>query len=265
VTTSYHVHSNFSDGRNSVPEIVAAAAAAGLDEVGISDHLVLLGQERRVTWSMSVDDLPDYFDAIEHAAGNAPHGLTVRRGLEIDFIPEAIDQTADIVERYPLDYVIGSVHFFDGFPIDECRERWDRISEAERDDIIRGYWGLIARMARTGMFDIAGHLDLYKKFGHLPTADMSADIITAIDAIAESGMSVELNTSGWDKPIKEAYPSTMILKSCLRRGIPIIVTADAHAASDLTSDYDRAARVLHSLGWDNTAIYCCRVRTIVGS
>jgi histidinol-phosphatase (PHP family) len=263
VTTSYHIHSTFSDGRNSVPEIVAAAAAVGLDEVGISDHLVLLGQDRRVTWSMSVDDLPDYFDAIEHAAANAPPGLTVRRGLEIDFIPEAMDRVADIVGRYPVDYVIGSVHFFDGFPIDECRERWDHISEAERNDIIRGYWGLIARMARTGMFDIAGHLDLYKKFGHLPTADMSEEIITAIDAIAESGMSVELNTSGWHKPIMEAYPSPMILKGCLRRQIPVIITSDAHTTSRLTDKFDRAAGVLGSLGWDKTATYSGRKRVIV--
>lgn len=263
--TSYHIHSTFSDGRDTVADIVQAANDVGLDEVGISDHLVVLPKGQTVSWSMAVDDLGRYFDAIERAAATAPKGLIVRRGLEVDFLPETIEQVSDLLSRCPLDYVIGSVHFFDGFPIDECKQRWDRISESERDDIIRGYWGRISEMARTRLFDIAGHLDLYKKFGHLPTVDISDEILTAIDAIAESGMSIELNTSGWHKPIGEAYPSAVMLKGCLARGIPVIVTSDAHTALDLAADYDRAIRLLRNLGWNNTVIYSNRQYTVASA
>ncbi|MCX6345369.1 MAG: histidinol-phosphatase [Armatimonadetes bacterium] len=257
--TSYHVHSTFSDGNNTVLEIVQAADAIGLDEIGISDHYVLLPNGETVCWSMPLDALDSYFASIAQAAQWASgRNLVVKYGLEVDFDPATVDQLNGILSGYRFDYIIGSVHFFDGFPIDECKERWDEITLRERDDLIRGYWNRIAQMARTGQYDIAAHLDLYKKFGHLPGVDISADISLALDAIAEAGMSVEINPSGWHKPVGEAYPSQMILVECKKRGIPILITSDAHTADDLTQDYDRASKLLRGIGAITSATYIRR-------
>ena len=85
--TSYHVHSRWSDGKTGIPELIAAAAAAGLEEIGISDHYVLAPPPQVVAWSMPLDRLHEYMADVEAAVASAPPGLTVRRGVEADFFP----------------------------------------------------------------------------------------------------------------------------------------------------------------------------------
>ena len=41
-----HVHSNFSDGQATIPEIIALANEAGLDFLGINDHNTLMGKDK---------------------------------------------------------------------------------------------------------------------------------------------------------------------------------------------------------------------------
>ena len=113
-------------------------------------------------------------------------------------------------------------------------------------------------MVETGMFDVAAHLDLSKKFAIYPSVDMSAEISAALDAIAASNMSVEINTSGWYKPCEEAYPSPSILRGCLERGISVLVGADAHSPEDLIRGYDRAYALLREVGFTEIASYAGR-------
>lgn len=259
--TSYHVHSNFSDGKFSMEEIAKAAVSAGLNELGFSDHYVLLPDGNTVSWSMPPDGLDIYFYGIERVESIIQGPLKIRRGLEVDYFPESAKRVGELLSSYPFDYIIGSVHFFDGFPIDECREKWDAISEKERDEVIKGYWSRIKMLAESQMFDIVGHLDLYKKFGLSPTADVSGEIVSALDAIAKSDMTVELNTSGWHVPAAESYPSAMLIKGCKNRNIPMLITADAHKPADLTRDFTRARDLLTNLGVTETVGYKDRIRS----
>ncbi|MHB9035482.1 MAG: histidinol-phosphatase [Armatimonadota bacterium] len=253
--TSYHVHTTLSDGENSIDEMVRAAIDANLDEVGVSDHFVLLANGQIVDWSMPMDALPLYFDSIREAECAASGRIAVRRGIEADFDPEAIGQLREIIRIHPFDYVIGSVHIINGSTIDSHAKYWDDLSEPQRNDVILEYWARVTQLARSGVFDFVGHIDLYKKFGALPTVDISEAIMTALDAIAQAGMAIELNTAGWHKPVHEAYPSAPILRGCHKRGIPMLVTADAHNAKDITRDLERGSRLLQNVGYTQQAIY----------
>ncbi|MCE5197773.1 MAG: histidinol-phosphatase HisJ family protein [Armatimonadota bacterium] len=259
--TSYHVHSTFSDGESSIHDMAQAAVQAGVNELGMSDHFVLLPGNKTVNWSMPLDALPQYFDAIEAARESVARKIIVRCGLEADFVPEAAGELKEILCEHAFDYVIGSVHFVSSFPIDEHERHWEAISQPQRDDIIRSYWDNVAKMAKSGLFDIVGHMDLYKKFGHSASCDISDYILNALDAIAEADMAVELNTSGWHKPVQEAYPSAMILRGCYRRGIPVLITADAHTPTDITRDFARAAQLLCGIGYTQQAVFAKRNRS----
>ena len=261
---SYHVHSVFSDGRSTILEHIRAALDAGLDELGMSDHYVLLGDHRAVDWSMPLDGLRDYFEEIRSASAEVEGKLVVRYGLEADYDPETVEELGEILRSYQFDYVIGSVHYVDGFNIDACKEDWDPFSQREVDDIIRAYWDKILRLARSGLFDFAGHLDLYKKFGQRPSTDLSKQVNTVLDAIAASGMAVELNTAGWYKDVGEAYPSPEIVRGCFKRDIPMLLTADAHHCHELTRDYQRGTRMLREAGYQESAMYAGRKMRMVG-
>ena len=70
----------------------------------------------------------------------------------------------------------------------------------------RAYWRQIPPMAASGLFDIAAHLDLPKKFGFHPQFDAGPLIGEALDAIAEARLVVEINTNGWHCPAGSPTP-----------------------------------------------------------
>lgn len=244
--SSYHVHSSWSDGSDSIPILAAAAHWHNLAEIGFSDHLVLAPPNPGpVSWSIRPESLPRYVEEVCAVQETCP--VPVRLGLEVDFFPGQAEIVRDLLAPYSFDYLIGSVHFVDGFPVDESSEHWEALTQAEINEIHRKYWQRVAAMAATGTFQLAGHLDIPKKFTFLPSEDMSGEIAAALDSIAAAGMMVELNTSGWGKPCHEAYPSEGILREAIKRNISIVVTADAHRKADLTQYYDRAFDLLAQL------------------
>jgi len=257
---SYHVHSNLSDGEAEISEIIRTASEMSLDEIGLSDHYVLTPDRRMFHWSMPPDGIEDYVTAVQSAAGLAADGLIVRMGLEADFIPEAVTELKAVLQSQPFDYVIGSVHLVDGFLTDSRPQDWDTFDQTERDKIIRKYWIRVAEMAESGIYDIVGHMDLIKKFAIYPSVQLSKEIDLALDAIARSGMSVELNTSGWHQPCQEAYPSRSIIEGCFKRGIPMLVSADSHNFKTITRDFERAYELLRDVGYTEISSYAGRER-----
>lgn len=154
---------------------------------------------------------------------------------------------------YPFDYIIGSIHYVNGFPVDENAVNWERLTVDERNDVWREYWRLQQLLAESGLCDIIAHLDLPKKFGFLPTIDLSEEIATTLDAIAKTGLTIELNTAGWHKPVHEQYPSETILRQAQQRGIPLTITADAHVAAHLTQSFSAARSLALLCGLINAA------------
>src|SRR5690349_19131519 len=116
--SSYHVHSTFSDGDTDIASLVKGAGTLGLDELGISDHYVVLPAGAPCTWSMNLADLDIYLTSIEDASRLAKPGLKVLKGLEADYLPETIDTLKDLISGCELDYLIGSVHFVGDFCVD---------------------------------------------------------------------------------------------------------------------------------------------------
>jgi histidinol-phosphatase (PHP family) len=252
--TSYHNHTTWSDGAPTLAAQIEAARAAGLDELGISDHYVLYPGGEQVEWTMPPDRLGDYVRELRAAAAET-EDLTLRLGIEADFFPETVEELRTRLARYSFDYVIGSVHYVDGFPIDEDARHWDALSEAERNQMWQRYWGRIGELARSRAFDFVAHPDLPKKFGHRPTADLSADACAALDAVREADMAIEINTAGWSLPAAEAYPSLELLREARRREIPLLINADAHFPEFLTRDFDRARALAREAGYTELVRY----------
>ena len=177
----------------------------------------------------------------------------LRLGLEVDWIPEQEEKIRETLSSLPLDYVIGSVHEVDGFSIDMAASHWDALPSKERDEVHRRYWEQLAAMARSQLFDIAGHIDVSRKFGHWPTVELQDEIDTALQAMAESGMVVELNTAGWHMPCRDGYPTLEILRACSDRGIKATLSADAHDPAHLLRDFPRGLKRLQEAGYDEIA------------
>jgi histidinol-phosphatase (PHP family) len=253
IHTNYHNHTTWSDGAATVQEMIDAARNAGLREFGISDHYAL-APGKPVTWALDPEALGAYVAQIQQAMA-CNTDITVRLGLEVDYFPETIERVKAQLAAYPFDFLIGSVHFVDGFPIDFNAQPWQEIPQASRDNVWRSYWRLLRAAAQSGIFDIMGHFDLPKKFNFYPAGDLTEEALSALDAIAAADMAIEINTSGWDRPVNEAYPSMFYLQEARRRKIPLIINADAHATGEVVRHFDRARKLATAAGYAEMARY----------
>lgn len=258
---SYHNHTTWSDGTTSIDAMVAGARRLGLDVLGLSDHFVIHPSGAVLEWSMDPERLGAYLCAVRAVRAAAGGGPAIRVGLEVDWFPECGDAIRAALDAHEFDYLIGAVHEVDGFPIDMATEAWDALDADTQNDRHRLYWQRMRAMAESGLFDIAAHIDLSKKFGHRPTVDLDAEIDAALDAMAAADMVVELNTAGWHKPCDEAYPAPDLLRRVRARGMPVTLSADAHAPEHLLRDFDRGAALLRDMGFTEIARFEERRRT----
>jgi len=234
-----------------VDPFVEQARAAGLDEIGFTEHVYYFKQTRSL-WTVPyqtercVYDLEAYVDAVLQAR---ERGLPVKLGLEVDYVPGREDETRALLAPYPWDYLLGSVHFIDGYGVDgEPR----LVDEVGVEEAWRRYFESLARAARSGLFDSLSHPDLVKIFGErVDGFDYSA----VADAIAESGVAVEVSTAGLRKPVGELYPHPDFLAACRERGVPVTTGSDAHVPELVGRDFDLARELLREAGYETITIF----------
>lgn len=114
---TFHVHTTFSDGRNTVHEMLSAAHERGFEYVGISDH----SPAAFYAGGLSVEKLRQQQKEIAaNERGVAP--MRVFRGTEADILPDGtIDYDATTLEKF--DFVIASIHSRFQMTKDEMTER----------------------------------------------------------------------------------------------------------------------------------------------
>lgn len=242
---TYHVHTTWSDGQNSIDDMIAAAAAKGFTTIGISDHFGLYGDGTEV-FGMRKAQFEPYLRTVDKARRKAP--IQVLLGLEIDYAPDGEKLTDGYLRRGEFDYLIGSVHFIDRFPLDCEASYWAKLSQEEVDGMWRRYWVTVRQVAESGRCDFIGHLDLPKKFNFLPRVEPRDEMLAALEAIRKAGVPIEINTAGWDKPCADAYPAEPLLRECVQRGIPVVISDDSHCTADIGRHYPRAVARLKQAG-----------------
>ena len=252
----YHMHlrnerEEIAHDAASVEPFVDAAARAGVDEIGFTEHAYYFTQLRTL-WSVPyqtercVYDLDAYVDAVVQAREG---GLPVKLGLEVDYVPGREDETRALLAPYPWDYLLGSVHFIDGRAVDGEPRLTDAVGV---DEAWRIYFETLASAARSGLFDALSHPDLVKIFGERAS---SFDYGPVADAIAASGVAVEVSTAGLHKPVGELYPHPELLAACKERQVPVTLASDAHSPRDVGRDFDRALELLRSAGYETVTVF----------
>ncbi|MGI6285458.1 histidinol-phosphatase HisJ family protein [Neomoorella humiferrea] len=236
----YHIHGLAHVGPPHTVErllpYVEAAKAAGLTEIGFADHdRYLEGLDFNV------------FSELERVTG-----MPVRAGLEIDFRPEK-DHRRELAGR-PWDYLIGSVHAIGNWDFDRPGQE-DGFNAWDIDELYTVYFNLVAQAASTGLFQIIGHLDLIKIYGHRPRKSVLTLAEPALKAVAASGAALEVNTAGLFKPVGEIYPAAEILERAFSLNIPVTIGSDAHAPGEVARERERARQLLRRIGYTSLATF----------
>ncbi|MEG0024058.1 MAG: histidinol-phosphatase [Akkermansia sp.] len=252
--TDYHTHTPLClHAEGTVEQYVQAALAQGLKEYGIADHAPM-PNEPFDDWRMRQSDIPAYLDWIQRAKSLASgHPLAIKCGLECDWIQGIEPWIEHLQTLHSWDYLIGSVHYLDdhwAFDDPQSLSFWSR---TDINDAWERYWTIYTQMVRSGFFQIMGHADLIGKFGYKPEGDLRRFYEPAIQAIADTGSILEINTAGWRKPCAHQYPTVEFLKLAQSANIPIAINSDAHSPQELGKDFTKAKELAKSLGFTQQA------------
>jgi histidinol-phosphatase (PHP family) len=270
VLTDYHVHLRPDDPETTADEYFTqenveryldAAREAGIAELGVSEHVYRFEAALDV-WDhefwrgQAVDDLDAYCEFLR--------STPLRVGLEMDFFPGREDRIANLLEGRDFDYVLGSIHFLAEGAIDhDGYDMWERVGDP--DKVWTRYFETLAELAQSDLYDILSHPDLVKIWGDqrpAPPRDVRFYYEPAIEAIAESGIAVEVSTAGLRKPVGELYPSPAFAEMCIDAGAVFALSSDAHVPEHIGYEYERTVETMRGWGIAELAVFERRERRL---
>ncbi len=262
----YHTHNvlcKHADGE--IEAYILRAIDCGLKEIGCSDHSPMPNDfdapHRMTVEQFSSVYKPTVLKLREKYKGK----IAVKFALEGDFFPGTEEWVKNFNMQQPFDYVIGSVHYLGEWGFDNPIFV-HKYEERDIDQTYELYYDHIKRSASAGgghLFDILGHCDLVKKFGHRPTRNMEEVLREVFKVVKAADMAVEINTSGLRKPVKEIYPSEQILQIIHDYNIPLALGSDAHSPGDVGRDFNIARQLIEKYGGGKISVFTNRQRSEV--
>lgn len=256
----YHVHTQFSDDSvYSMDQVVRDAITRGIQELCFTDHvdygikddwdcdqpMICRGEEL-----LANVDYPLYFARIRELQYIYDAKITIRAGLEFGMQMHTIPQYETLFQKYPLDFVICSVHQIDNL------ELWTQDFQRNRsqEEYNRRYYEEIYNLVSIYKnYSVLGHLDLiarYDKQGVFPYEKIRPVISEILQRVIRDGKGIEFNTSYHRYGLKDTTPSINILKQYRELGGEIItIGSDSHAPAHLGEGLEDAKALLKGLGF----------------
>ena len=210
-------------------------------------------------YRLAFEEMRAYTQDVSEAKERYKDKIKILLGYEVDYLPGHMDER---VLHAKIDYLIGSVHFIDKWSFDNP-EFISGYENRDIDEIWQAYFEATEAMAKSGKFDIVGHLDLIKVFKYMPKQDTRLLAKDALHAIKRSNMVLELNTAGLGKPVEEIYPSKALLEEAYALDIPITFASDAHSVDQVGFGYDKVIALAKEVGYSKAVTFEQRDRELI--
>lgn len=248
IKTDLHIHSHFSDGKDSPRDIVLAAMEMGLTTIGFSDHSYA---PQDLDCCIPEARIEAYRATVRQLAREFQGRITICCGIEQDL------DTPFGTEGY--DYAIGSVHhlYKDGVyaAVDHTpeilKDARDRLFGGDIYALAENYYRRVALLPQKHRFRIVGHFDLVSKFNESePLFDPChpryvAAWQAAADSLLKTHRLFEINTGAISRGWKtEPYPSREMIRYIRERGGTFLLSSDSHSKETLAFQFDQWEHLL---------------------
>ncbi len=260
---NYHFHDHrSSDGSEPLRAHCEAAVAAGVRHICITNHAEALGAGGR--WVADFREMRDRFMAVRESVAECSArypGLEIRLGAELEYRREWTQAFDRLTAAVPFDFVIGSVHIVDGMNVSGGPERDRFFMDRTQDEAYRRYFEEVEEMIAWGGFDVVGHFDLIKRFGHPHYGGYQPErygegIRRTLTQMAERGIGIEINTSGVGQAPGRAYPEVSILAWAREAGVPCLTLgSDSHSPRSFAQGLREGIEVASLAGWNEVATF----------
>ena len=243
----YHTHTVFSsDSMYPMEDCIKDAISLGIEEICFTDH-VDYGikddwddlRNNKATKKYFNADYDKYFSDLETLREKYKNQITIKNGLEFGIQKYNIEKYNKLFEKYPLDFIILSVHQIDD------KEFWnhsyqDGKTEKEYyEDYFNEIYYLVQNYSN---YCVLGHLDMMKRYdekdGYNPFVENKEIITKILKRVIADGKGIELNTSSIKYKLDDLMPSRDILKLYLELGGEVLtIGSDSHCKRDLKNSH----------------------------
>ena len=237
ILSDLHVHTTYSDGKNTPEEVILSAIEKGIKTLGFSDHSYTDFDEE---YCIKKGKTEEYISVISALKEKYRSQIEILCGIEQDYFSGA--------PEYEYDFVIGSVHYFkfgnEYVPVDSNAETL--INAAERYfggdvySLCEEYFSLVGEVADRTSATIIGHFDLITKFNEkTPLIDTSnpryvAAWKSAVDKLIKKNIPFEINTGAISRGYRlSPYPASDIIDYIKNKVGKLILSSDSHSADTL--------------------------------
>lgn len=244
---NFHTHTHFCDGSSAPEKYVEEALQQGFKALGFSGHAPLPFLNR---FSLTEETISDYCNEIQGLKQKYSQKLEIFLGVEADYIPDSCYPFHLFREKYPLDFIIGSVHlvkrkgyndlwFIDGRKSEIYDQGLQTLFDGNIQQAVACYFEQVNEMIENESFEILGHFDkiiMHNQNRYFKTTDdwYQKLLLETLDLIHTKDVIVEINTRGlYKKRYWDFYPETQWFPFLKKMNIPIMINTDAHDPSEL--------------------------------
>jgi len=254
----YHMHSNFScDTRVSMSDMCREALRKHIPEIAFTEHF------DRVRVGMCFDkyDVAGFFRALEQARAEfGPQGLTIKAGVEVGEIHLNRDEVNAVLDVWPYDLVLGSLHWNRGENVFE-RPYFEKRGHME---MAKMYFAELTEMVEGGGFNIMSHMDVIKRmgyqvYGRFDIRDYEEFVRPVLAACIRTGIAPEINTSALRMAVNQTHPPLDVLKWYKEMGGErLSIGSDSHNPMHLGVGLDRALALASEAGFTHLTKFKAR-------
>jgi histidinol-phosphatase (PHP family) len=202
--------------------------------------------------------IQDYLTGVRMVA-NQCDDLSI--GVEADYFLGADEDLAILLDRYELDYVIGSVHFTEGWGFDNPETK-NRFEHMDLPELYQMHFHIVQQAIASGLFDFIAHLDNMKVFGYRPDESVLTPLyIEVAKSLKKANIATEINTGlAYRYPVKEMCPSPLFLSMLFEHQVPITLSSDSHFPDDIGTLLDEAEMLAKQVGYKEIVYFKNRKR-----
>ena len=264
---NFHTHTKFSDGKNTMEEIINAAIDGGFSVLGISDHSPVPFDS---DWNMKFEQLYEYRKQWDRLKRKYKDKIELYFGFEADFIPNILDFS--LLHYLKPDFIIGGVHYYEEtlngtpFNVDASVETFvsglNQVFGCDVEDMVSTFYDYVLQMIDSQKFDVLAHLNLVEKFNYGnrffdPMSDWyKKKIKEVLAAVKSKNIILELNARSRYKGLLDDFsPSAWIVREAKKLDIPFVISGDVHKVEEFGLFWEDAVKTLKDCGYDEILIF----------
>ena len=244
--------------------MISSAAQKGFKTIGVSNHLIChknlllpLGKD-----PMFLDNFNEaekiylrHIEILENLRGK--YNIDIKIGFESDYFPdkEWRNNFEKLLKNLPVDYLVGTCHFLMNKELSFlCNIYYYKYLktplEAEQEkEYVKNYFANIAEAIKSGYYSFMAHLDYCTIFGLGESPEYDEDKYKIIEALRETKLPFEINTSGYNR-INRPHPAPWIIEELAKTGdVPVLISDDAHDPTQLGQHFEKAEALLQKYNY----------------